>query len=121
MQKVKLKIIIWIRKWLPDFLPIVDRIKTDINSKFLTKIPAQCKKCKLYQYNPNNLVLDPSSALNDAFLDLQGHIHIGKDVFFGHQVKVLTGYHDISLFNDERRKTILSKDVVIEEGVWIIS
>jgi acetyltransferase-like isoleucine patch superfamily enzyme len=55
-----------------------------------------------------------------AIVDCLGQVIIGDDVFFGHQVKVLTGTHDYTKFGQDRQLNgIYSKPVTIEEGVWI--
>ena len=52
-----------------------------------------------------------------------GDITIGEYAFFGHEVAVLTGTHDITEFGRQRQTTFprSGRDVVIEEGVWVAS
>jgi acetyltransferase-like isoleucine patch superfamily enzyme len=48
---------------------------------------------------------------------------VGEYAFFGHNVSVLTGTHDITTFGRERQLTIprSGRDIVIEEGAWVAS
>jgi acetyltransferase-like isoleucine patch superfamily enzyme len=62
--------------------------------------------------------------VNNALFNVSGgQITIGEYAFFGHEVAVLTGTHDITKFGRERQTTFprSGRDVVIEEGVWVAS
>ncbi|HLK67171.1 MAG TPA: acyltransferase [Bryobacteraceae bacterium] len=59
--------------------------------------------------------------VNDAFLDTNGPIEIENFVFFGWQVKVLTGSHDYAKLDRERQFAIISRPVRIRQGAWICS
>ena len=50
-------------------------------------------------------------------------VYIGDNTFFGYNVMILTGKHDINLKEKERKDTILQtgKDIHIGKGVWICS
>ena len=82
----------------------------------------------LYRYrvhgNLERLHIDPTAIVNNALFNVSGgEITIGEYAFFGHEVAVLTGTHDITKFGRERQ-TIFprsGRDVVIEEGVWVAS
>ena len=52
-----------------------------------------------------------------------GEITLGEYVFFGHDLAVLTGTHDIEKFGLERQMTFRApgRDVVISNGVWLAS
>jgi acetyltransferase-like isoleucine patch superfamily enzyme len=83
---------------------------------------------RLYRYrvhgDRSRLHIDPSAVVNNALFNLSsGDISIGRHAFFGHNVAVLTGTHDITLFGQQRQATIPStgRDVVVEEGAWIAS
>ncbi|MBA3628198.1 MAG: acyltransferase [Actinobacteria bacterium] len=83
---------------------------------------------RLYRYrvhgDRSRLRIDPTAVVNNALFNLSsGGISIGRHAFFGHNVAVLTGTHDINLFGQQRQATIPSRgrDVVVEEGVWIAS
>lgn len=57
-------------------------------------------------------------ALN-GLIDCRGQITIEKDVFAGHDVMILTSFHDYNLFGEERKTSAGSKPVHIKEGVWL--
>lgn len=82
----------------------------------------------LYRYRVHGklerLHIDPTAVVNDALFNVSaGEITLHEHVFFGHQVAVLTGTHDITKFGRERQTTFprTGRDVVIEEGVWVAS
>jgi acetyltransferase-like isoleucine patch superfamily enzyme len=82
----------------------------------------------LYRYrvhgNLDRLHIDPTAIVNNALFNVSGgEITIGKYAFFGHEVALLTGTHDITKFGRERQTTFprSGRDVVIEEGVWVAS
>lgn len=82
----------------------------------------------LYRYRVHGklerLHIDPTAVVNNALFNVSGgEITIGAHAFFGHEVAVLTGTHDITRFGLERQLTFprSGRDVVIEEGVWIAS
>jgi acetyltransferase-like isoleucine patch superfamily enzyme len=62
--------------------------------------------------------------VNNALFNLSsGSVTVGDQAFFGHNVSVLTGTHDVEKFGAERKESIprSGRDVVIEEGVWLSS
>lgn len=70
------------------------------------------------------LSIAPTAVVNNALFNLSsGTITIGEFVFFGHNVAVLTGTHDISKFNQERQFSApgSGRDISIGEGTWIAS
>lgn len=82
----------------------------------------------LYRYRVHGrlerLHIDPTAIVNNALFNASGgEISIGEYAFFGHEVAVLTGTHDITKFGRERQTTFprSGRDVVIEEGVWVAS
>ena len=82
----------------------------------------------LYRYQVHGalerLHIDPTAIVNNALFNVSGgEITIGEYAFFGHEVAVLTGTHDITKFGRERQTTYprSGRDVVIEEGVWVAS
>ncbi|MGH3912871.1 MAG: acyltransferase [Pseudonocardiaceae bacterium] len=82
----------------------------------------------LYRYRLHGKVerlhIDPTAIVNNALFNVSGgEITIGEYAFFGHEVAVLTGTHDITKFGLERQRTFprSGRDVVIEEGVWLAS
>lgn len=82
----------------------------------------------LYRYRVHGrldrLHIDPTAIVNNALFNVSGgDITIGEYAFFGHEVAVLTGIHDITKFGRQRQTTFprSGRDVVIEEGVWVAS
>ena len=82
----------------------------------------------LYRYRVHGkldqLHIDPTAIVNNALFNVSGgQITIGEYAFFGHDVAVLTGTHDVTKFGLERQRafTRSGRDVVIEEGVWLAS
>ncbi len=82
----------------------------------------------LYRYRVHGalerLHIDPTAIVNNALFNVSGgDITIGEYAFFGHDVAVLTGTHDITKFGRERQTSFprSGQDVVIEEGVWVAS
>ena len=60
---------------------------------------------------------------NTLFNTTSGLIVIGDDTFFGHNVSLLTGSHDIRKRGSARHGAIpeSGRDIVIGRGVWIAS
>ena len=82
----------------------------------------------LYKYllygNKDRLQIDETAVVNNAtFNTISGDIKIGKYVFFGLNVSVLTGTHDYQKFGRERQITVpgFDRDVIIKEGAWLAS
>ena len=73
--------------------------------------------------DPARVTVAPTAVLMNALLNvLSGTIEIGDYVFFGHNVCVLTGTHDIENFFQERMLFPTSgRDIVICTGAWISS
>ncbi|HJT02468.1 MAG TPA: acyltransferase [Pseudonocardiaceae bacterium] len=82
----------------------------------------------LYRYRVHGrlerLHIDPTAIVNNALFNVSGgDITIGEYAFFGHEVAVLTGTHDITKFGRQRQTTFprSGRDVVIDQGVWVAS
>lgn len=82
----------------------------------------------LYRYRVHGklerLHIESTAIVNNALFNVSsGEIRIGAYAFFGHEVAVLTGTHDITEFGRERQTSFprSGRDVVIEEGVWVAS
>jgi acetyltransferase-like isoleucine patch superfamily enzyme len=72
----------------------------------------------------SRLHVAPTAVVNNALFNLSGgEVTVGEHAFFGHNVSVLTGTHDVKKFGAERKQAITreGRDVVIGEGVWIAS
>jgi acetyltransferase-like isoleucine patch superfamily enzyme len=63
-----------------------------------------------------------AQVVNALFNVASGEIFIGDDTFFGHNVCVLTGTHDVAKIGVERMQhPTEGRDIRIGEGVWIAS
>jgi len=70
------------------------------------------------------LHIHPTAVVNNALFNLSsGEITLEEFCFFGHNVSVLTGTHDITLFDRERQVGVpkTGRDVVIGRGAWVSS
>jgi acetyltransferase-like isoleucine patch superfamily enzyme len=72
----------------------------------------------------SRLHIAPSATVNNALINVSaGDVTVRDHAFFGHNVSVLTGTHDVTKFGEERKKAHPreGRDVVIGEGVWVAS
>jgi acetyltransferase-like isoleucine patch superfamily enzyme len=72
----------------------------------------------------SRLHIHDTAVVNNALFNLEsGDITVAEYAFFGHNVSVLTGTHDVQKFDKERQDTIpkSGRDVVIERGAWLAS
>jgi acetyltransferase-like isoleucine patch superfamily enzyme len=63
--------------------------------------------------------IHPSVTSLDAMIDCIHKVTIEADVFSGHDVMILTGSHDPTLFGPERKASITGGPVHIKEGAWL--
>lgn len=89
---------------------------------------AELKLDALYQHrwhgDPSRLRIHETAIVNNALFNMSGGtITVGEHAFFGHDVAVLTGTHDIEQFGRARQLAFphSGRDVVIGEGVWLAS
>lgn len=82
----------------------------------------------LYRYrchgDRTRLTIPDTAVVNNALFNVSGGtITIGEYAFFGHDVAILTGTHDIEKFGRERQTTFprSGRDVRIGDGVWLAS
>jgi acetyltransferase-like isoleucine patch superfamily enzyme len=82
----------------------------------------------LYSYrwhgDRSRLRIPDTAVVNNALFNMSGGtITIGEYAFFGHDVSVLTGTHDINQFGHDRQLAFprSGRDVVIGDGVWLAS
>lgn len=79
---------------------------------------------KLVFGDPSRLTIAKSALVNNAlFNTMSGRIDIGEHVFFGHNVCLLTGTHDIAAAQHLRKTTIPSdgRDIAVQAGAWLAS
>jgi acetyltransferase-like isoleucine patch superfamily enzyme len=70
----------------------------------------------------NTLDIAPSAVVNNALFNLSsGSVRVEDWAFFGHEVKVLTGTHDVNCRDGERQNAIPQKgrDITIKRGAWV--
>lgn len=70
------------------------------------------------------VTIHPTAIVNNALFNaVSGNIQIGEFVFFGHNVSILTGTHDINQKRRARQRavTTMGRDIIIHEGAWIAS
>jgi acetyltransferase-like isoleucine patch superfamily enzyme len=82
----------------------------------------------LYSYrwhgDRSRLRIADTAVVNNALFNMSGGtITIGEHAFFGHDVAVLTGTHDVTQFGRARQLAFprSGRDVVIGDGVWLAS
>ena len=80
----------------------------------------------LYRYrvhsDPTRLTIHPTAVVNNAIFNTGGgRITVGEYVFFGHNVCVLAGVHEVDKFGLERQRAIPRSgyDIEIGEGAWL--
>ena len=107
--------------------PLSALVDARVNSAVDERVAA-LKLDALYRHrwhgDPARLRIHETAVVNNALFNVSGGtITVGKDAFFGHDVAVLTGTHDIEKFGRERQLAFprSGRDVVIGEGVWLAS
>jgi acetyltransferase-like isoleucine patch superfamily enzyme len=102
-------------------------LKGVVAAEVAAQVEAQ-KLDALYRHrwhgDADRLRIHETAVVNNALFNVSGGtITVGKDAFFGHDVAVLTGTHDIEKFGRERQLGFprSGRDVVIGEGVWLAS
>jgi acetyltransferase-like isoleucine patch superfamily enzyme len=82
----------------------------------------------LYSYrwhgDRSRLHIPDTAVVNNALFNMSGGtITLGEYAFFGHDVAVLTGTHDVQQFGRARQLAFprSGRDVVIGDGVWLAS
>jgi len=108
--------------------PVDELVRRALAEHGGTPDPAESDDGSLYRYrvhgNRERLRLHPTAVVNNALFNLSsGTITVGEYAFFGHDVAVLTGTHDVEKFGRERQTAIprSGRDVVVHEGAWLAS
>lgn len=79
---------------------------------------------KLILGDPGRVLVAESALVNNALFNvLSGTITVKEHAFFGQNVCLLTGTHDITAAKHLRKTTIpeTGHDIVIESGAWVAS
>ena len=107
--------------------PLSARLAERVNAEVDRRVE-ELKLDALYHYrlhgDPAKLRIHETAVVNNALFNVSGgEITLGEYVFFGHDVAILTGTHDIEKFGLERQMTFprSGRDVVIGDGVWLAS
>src|SRR3954452_5965664 len=114
---------------------LVDTLRTRLRAPLEKLVAAEVarqveaqKLDALYKYrwhgDRSRLHIPATAVVNNALFNVSGgEITLGEYVFFGHDVAILTGTHDIEKFGLERQMTFprSGRDVVIGDGVWLAS
>lgn len=100
----------------------------DLVAEKLAEQVRELKLDSLYGYrwhgDRSRLHLPATAVVNNALFNLSGGtITVGEYAFFGHDVAILTGTHDVEKFGRERQLAFPreGRDVVIGDGVWLAS
>jgi alkanesulfonate monooxygenase SsuD/methylene tetrahydromethanopterin reductase-like flavin-dependent oxidoreductase (luciferase family)/acetyltransferase-like isoleucine patch superfamily enzyme len=109
-------------------MSMLDRLLRRLLARPVGDLIRQALDEELYRYrlhgDPGRLHVDPTAVINNALFNVSaGEITVGPYAFFGHNVSVLTGNHDINKFGRERQTAIQrsGRDVVVGEGAWLAS
>jgi acetyltransferase-like isoleucine patch superfamily enzyme len=109
-------------------MSVLDRVVQRLLNRPVRAIVERALDESLYRYrvhgNRSRLHVDPTAVVNNALFNVSaGEITVGRHAFFGHNVCVLTGCHDITKFGTERMvpSPRSGRDVVIHEGAWLAS
>ena len=107
--------------------PLAELISARVDAAVDRRVEA-LKLDALYRHrwhgDASRLRIHETAVVNNALFNVSGGtVTVGKDAFFGHDVAVLTGTHDIEKFGRERQLAFprSGRDVVIGEGVWLAS
>lgn len=133
---VKSRLENWMKTWVDNYLNqklsqgyLQEHIERYLQQKLSqVDLDKRIKQVQLNHYlvygDPQRLQLSASCVVNNALFNLSsGTICIGENVFFGHNVSLITGTHDYNKFGKARMYDFPTEgnDIAIEEGVWIAS
>ena len=74
--------------------------------------------------DPSRLTLAPTAVVNNALINtVSGTVIVEDFAFFGHNVSILTGTHDIAAIGQARLLGVPAsgRDVIIRTGAWVAS
>ncbi len=110
---------------------IARALRGSVEALVAEQVAQQVRELKLdalYSYrwhgDRSRLHIPDTAVVNNALFNLSGGtITLGEHAFFGHDVAVLTGTHDVEQFGRARQLAFprTGRDVVIGEGVWLAS
>jgi acetyltransferase-like isoleucine patch superfamily enzyme len=88
------------------------------------RIIDQLRNTPTFWGNPARLTCGENVHLVNTLINVtSGFVHIEDHVFFGHNVCLLTGTHDMTRFDKERQDAypLSGRDILIRQGAWIAS
>lgn len=104
-----------------------DRLDALVERKVAEQV-AELKLDALYRHrwhgDESRLRIHETAVVNNALFNVSGGtITVGEYAFFGHDVAILTGTHDIEQFGRARQLAFPreGRDVTIGPGVWLAS
>ena len=110
---------------------VAARVAEQLDKQVPEQVEKQVDELKLdamYRHrwhgDPTRLRIHETAIVNNALFNMSGGtITVGEYAFFGHDVAILTGSHDIKQFGRARQLAIphSGRDVVIGAGVWLAS
>ena len=110
---------------------LLSRLRRPLEKLVAAEVARQIEEQKLdalYKYrwhgDRSRLHIPDTAVVNNALFNMSGGtITIGEYAFFGHDVAVLTGTHDIEQFGRARQLAFprSGRDVRIGDGVWLAS
>ena len=89
-----------------------------------SRIRAILSETPMIYGDPTRVKFSSRFAPHDLLINtMSGNVVVGEDVFFGHDVMLLTGTHDVSKLGIERLENVPTqgRNITIEKGVWIAS
>ena len=96
-----------------------------LNRPQVRRCLAQIRLAEPVVFGPEErLHVHPSAIVNNAlFNTISGMIQVHEDVFFGHNVCLLTGTHDYGVRGKERVNSVPAEgnEIIVEEGAWLAS
>lgn len=106
--------------------------KFERNAKFQTLVKSTCAEYYIKESLKQNRIWGDATRvkvgkdvqMNNALINtVSGDVSIGDHSFFGHNVSLLTGTHDITKRGVERHTAypVFGRDITIGKGVWIAS
>jgi hypothetical protein len=105
---------------------LLDRLLRPTVARLLAERIEEERLDALYRYrvhsDPARLRIHPTAVVNNAIFNTGGgHITVGEYVFFGHNVCVLAGVHEVDKFGLDRQRAIPRSgyDIDIGEGAWL--
>ena len=105
---------------------LLDRLLKPMVARLVADCIEEERVDALYRYrvhsDPARLTIHPTAVVNNAIFNTGGgRITVGEYVFFGHNVCVLAGVHEVDKFGLDRQRAIPRSgyDVEIGEGAWL--